>query len=235
MSESSIAHEDNDPIHVIIPAAGMGKRMKSYGPKPLIQIGNSTIIKNQINLLKTHMPKCEIILICGFQANVLMNETPNDILKVENQQYDKTNVARSIGMGLRVAKTCKKVMIVYGDLVFNSATLQNIDMKNSSVVIANNHMGDDEVGCMINKKGKLLNLMYDLPTKWGQISLFMGKELELLKLLCWEDKNYNKFGFEILNLIIQQGGTFQCVSDSSIKIVDIDSSKDIQRASEILL
>ena len=31
---------------IIIPAAGMGRRMKSYGPKPLIKIGNLTIIKN---------------------------------------------------------------------------------------------------------------------------------------------------------------------------------------------
>ena len=37
-------------ISIIIPAAGVGRRMKSYGPKPLIKVGNSTIIKNQINL-----------------------------------------------------------------------------------------------------------------------------------------------------------------------------------------
>ena len=35
-------------ISIIIPAAGVGRRMKSYGPKPLIKVGNSTIIKNQI-------------------------------------------------------------------------------------------------------------------------------------------------------------------------------------------
>ena len=41
-------------IGIIIPAAGMGRRMKSYGPKPLIKIGSSTIIKNQIQLLQTY-------------------------------------------------------------------------------------------------------------------------------------------------------------------------------------
>ena len=38
----------SDQLTVIIPAAGIGRRMKSYGPKSLIKIGNSTIIKNQI-------------------------------------------------------------------------------------------------------------------------------------------------------------------------------------------
>ena len=77
--------------------------------------------------------------------------------------------------------------------------------------------------------------MYDLPNKWGQIAVFVGKELELLKQLCWDEKNYTKFGFEIINQIINKGGRFQCIQNPNIKIVDIDSSKDIQKAKEILL
>ena len=63
----------------------------------------------------------------------------------------------------------------------------------------------------------------------------MGKELELLKDLCWEEKNYKKFGFEIINEIIKQGGEFQCIQNNNIKIIDIDYSRDIQKAKEILL
>ena len=63
----------------------------------------------------------------------------------------------------------------------------------------------------------------------------LPKELELLKQLCWDEKNYTKFGFEIINQIINKGGNFQCIQNPNIKIVDIDSSKDIQKAKEILL
>ena len=115
-----------EKINVIIPAAGIGRRMKSYGPKPLIKIGNSTIIKNQINLLQTYIPDINIVLVCGFKAERLMNETPSSILKVENELYQETNVVRSIGMGLRVVGSTSKVMVVYGDLVFNSAAIKNI-------------------------------------------------------------------------------------------------------------
>ena len=225
---------DTEPISVIIPAAGMGRRMKSYGPKPLIKIGNSTIIKNQISLLQSYIPACQITLICGFQASLLMNETPNDILKVENEHYQQTNVARSIGIGLRVIQNASKVLIVYGDLVFNSNTVKSLSFKQSSVVITNEAMGNDEVGC-VTSNGDLCNLMYDLPKKWGQISIFIGKELALLKQLCWDEKNHRKFGFEIINEIIKQGGKFKCIENDQIKIIDIDSSKDIQRAKEILL
>ena len=164
-----------------------------------------------------------------------MNETPKYILKVENERYADSNVVRSIGMGLRVLSSCPKIIIVYGDLVFNPATLESITLTESSVIVTNDDMGDNEVGCIINKDNLLTNLMYDLPHKWGQIAVFIGKELQLLQQLCWDEKNYTKFGFEIINQIIHKGGLFQCIQNPNIKIVDIDSSKDIQKAKEILL
>ena len=226
----------SDSISVIIPAAGMGRRMKSYGPKPLIKIGNSTIIKNQVSLLQSYIPNSNIILVCGFRAEKLMNETPSHILKVENELYEQTNVVRSIAMGLRISGDCSKVMVVYGDLVFNSETLRSISFKESSIIVTDSTMGVDDVGCIIDESHHTLtNLMYDLPEKWGQISVFVNKELELLKQLCWDEKNNTKFGFEIINQILEKGGKFKCVQNSKIKIVDIDSSKDIPRAKEILL
>ena len=109
-------------------------------------------------------------------------------------------------------------------------------MQESSIIIADHAMGDDEVGCVIdNQTQQLSNLMYDLPHKWGQIAVFMGKELELLKQLCWDEKNYTKFGFEIINQILYKGGHFKCIQNPNIKIVDIDNSKDIQKARDILL
>lgn len=227
--------KNDNNIGIIIPAAGMGRRMKSYGPKPLIKIGDSTIITNQINLLTTYIPHPTIVLVCGFKSNLLMNMTPNYIIKVENENYNQTNVARSIGMGLRAISNCKKLMVVYGDLVFNSTTLKHLSFDQSSIIIAQQGMEIEEVGCTIDNNNQLINLMYDLPNKWGQIAFFINKELELLKQLCWDDKNNSKFGFEIINKIMDRGGKFQCVQHKNIHIVDIDSSKDIEKAKEILL
>ena len=91
------------------------------------------------------------------------------------------------------------------------------------------------MGCIVDKHNYLTHLMYDLPDKWGQIAVFTGKELEYLRQFCWEDKNACRFGFEVMNQIIDKGGKFLCISNDKIKMVDIDSSKDIQKAKEILL
>ena len=213
----------------------MGRRMKSYGPKPLIKIGNSTVINNQVNLLKTYLTNPSIVLVCGFRSDILMNETPHDLLKVENEQYEQTNVVRSIGMGLRVIGNCSKLMVVYGDLVFNAITIKSAEFKESSIIVTETGMGDNEVGCVIDDDGYLTNLMYDLPMKWGQIATFMNEELKLFKQFCWDEKNHTKFGFEVINQIINKGGKFKCIHNKKLNIVDIDSSKDIQKAKEILL
>ena len=227
---------DNDfsNITVIIPAAGVGKRMKSYGPKPLIMIGESTVINMQIATIKSNINARDIILVCGFKADKLMNETPDSIVKIENESYEDNNVIRSIGIALRATRDTDTVLIIYGDLVFNEKALEVLDYSSSSLFTVGNFIGEEEVGCVVNQKGNLENMMYDLPQKWGHIAVFKDYELELLKELCWDKKNYRKFGFEIINRILERGGAFECIRHKDIKIVDIDTSKDIKIAIGIL-
>jgi choline kinase len=163
-----------------------------------------------------------------------MNETPRNIIKIENELYETTNVVRSIGMGLRAAKDTGTILIVYGDLVFNRAAIEKLNLESSSLMLDGGSMSEEEVGCIVNKEGYLESIMYDLPDKWAQIGVFRSKELKILQKLCWDKKNYKKFGFEIINSIIEKGGSFKCVQGDDIRVVDIDSSKDIKRAVEIL-
>jgi choline kinase len=227
---------DKEPsrITVIIPAAGVGRRMKSYGPKPLIMVGKSTVINIQIDTIRSNIDARDIILICGFRADKLMNETPNSLIKIENESYEDSNVIRSIGMGLRAIRDADTVVVVYGDLVFNSAAIESLNLDQSCVIIDDGHMGPNEVGCIIDNEDNLANMMYDLPVKWGQIAVFKNYELTLLKELCWDKRNHRKFGFEIINRIIERGGGFECIRNEDIKIVDIDTSKDINTAIGIL-
>ena len=221
-------------ISVIIPAAGTGKRMKSYGPKPLIKVGESSIINNQVSTIRTHLDVTDIVLICGFKASRLMNATHEAIIKIENELYEESNVARSIGMGLRAIKKSETVVIIYGYLEFNSTAIECLDLSASCIIAGVSTMGDSEVGCIVESNGQLANMMYDLPSKWGQIAVFTGLELQLLKELCWDKKNYRKFGFEIINRIIERGGVFHCIQSEDVKIMDIDTSKDIPKARGIL-
>jgi len=225
----------NEPtaIDIIIPAAGLGKRMKSYGPKPLVRVkGTKTILDQQLKVFKKFLPNANIILVCGFQAIQLMNSTPSNIIKIENENYENTNVARSMGLGLRASQ--HDVLIVYGDLVFNDFCIDQMNLNKSSIFVGKDIMSKSEVGCTINNKQYLEHMMYDLPNKWGQMVFLKDKELQLFKETCWNPSNYNMFGFEVLNEVVAAGGTFNCCSHSKARVIDIDSSKDLERVSEVI-
>ena len=60
----------DNPLTVIIPIAGIGHRMKSYGPKCLLQINSKeTIIQKSIDTVKQVYPYVEIIVVVGFEAD----------------------------------------------------------------------------------------------------------------------------------------------------------------------
>lgn len=225
----TIKDDGFEDLDIIIPAAGMGRRMKSYGPKPLIKIKkDKTILDLQLDMYRSKFPNSNIILVSGFQSLHLMKNSPDHLIKIENESYQCNNVARSIGMGLRASQN-GKVLVVYGDLVFNKLCLDCLDYNHSCVLASNEIMKKNEIGCIVNTKNFYLeNMMYDLQLKWGQISLFTGHELKVLKEICWNPQNYNLFGFEAINKIMQYGGKFKVRTEKDLKVVDVDSSKDLE-------
>ena len=220
-------------VHVIIPSAGIGRRMKSYGCKSLLNIQDKKLIDIQLDHVNNRFPNNEIILITGFDSERLMNHSPDNIIKIENEKYYENNVVRSISIGLRAAKDNQYVLIIFGDILLNMKALDLINQNESSIVISN-HMSDNEVGCNINSKGQLEYMMFDLPNKWGHIIYLTGKELDLFKKHTWNKNKDKKFCFEIINDIVNQGGRIKCIIDDDIKVMDIDTSKDLQKAQEFI-
>ena len=220
-------------INIIIPSAGVGRRMKSYGCKSLLTIRNERLIDIQIKHIENTFNKYEIILVTGFDSDRLINQSPSNLIKIENEKYYENNVVRSICIGLRATKNSNNVLIIFGDVLFNKDCLQHIDINKSSIIISN-HMGHNEVGCNINSKGNLEYMMFDLPNKWGHIVYLTGKELILFKKMACNKNVEKKFCFEIINDIVNMGGKFKCITHDNIKIMDIDTSKDLQIAQEFI-
>jgi choline kinase len=207
--------------------------MKSYGPKSLIELpGNHNVISRQIDLLASAYPHAEIIVTLGFGAEQVIKYLPRSVKVVENELYAETNVARSIGMGLRVANH-SHVLIVYGDLVFTSEAIDGLaGLKSSILVDKSGQIGAGEVGATI-VGGKITHLAYNLPTKWAQILYLTGTELELFKKFAWDKDRRNWFGFEVLNKVLDAGGSFKAIERPSMRIAEIDFSADIENARTI--
>ena len=63
----------DNPLTVIIPVAGMGHRMKSYGPKCLLQANQKeTIIEKTISNVRKEYPYSDIIVVVGFESEKIV-------------------------------------------------------------------------------------------------------------------------------------------------------------------
>ncbi len=222
-----------DDIAIIIPAAGIGRGMKSYGSKSLIELGDGrSIIRRQIDVIRTVHRAADIIVVVGFEAEKVVRALPAGIRAVENESYEHSGVARSILMGLR-ASNARRVLIVYGDLVFNRECLLGFP-KNKSAIVTDTVglIRPDDVGVNLDS-GMAVHFDYGLDTKWGQIAQLTGRELHLYKSIASHQDARRLLGWEIFNRVVDRGGEFQAHEPRDMKLVEVDSPRDIPRTKSI--
>lgn len=230
-AKGSSVNEAGEDLSVVIPAAGVGRRMKSHGPKSLIHIKDCSLIERQIRLVQKYYPKSEIIVVAGFRSDLLREKIRRryPVRIVYNFQHEDTNVCRSIGIGLQACNR-KSVLLIYGDLVFNYKTIKGLHDGISKMVFdSKGSFKEEEVGIMISKEEIVTNLSFGLKNKWCQITYLHGRELKMLEEISIQDEHERWFGYEAINKVIEEGGRFVGVEPSGMKIFEIDSPKDLQR------
>ena len=222
-SNESKDHE----ITVVIPVAGMGHRMKSYGPKCLLQANQKeTILEKTISNIKREYPNSDIIVVVGFESNKVINSLPHYVRIVENPNFEETSIVESIRLGIN-ASANKNLLLVYGDLIFNVYSIRNIE-KNGTCVITDSksRFKDDEVGVTIVQE-KVTMFAYGLEKKWSQIGYFEGEAFDMLKKLCSDKKKSRLYPFEIFNMMIETGVNISAIEPKGMIIKEIDSLKDL--------
>ena len=219
--------EEKKPLSVIIPAAGMGHRMKSYGPKCLLPANNKdTILQKIVKNIQREYPYSDIVVVTGFESEKVIKSLPHNIRIVENNDYETTNTVESIRVGINACAT-DNVLIVYGDLVFNVYSIRNITSNGSCAIIdSKSQFKNEEVGVTV-VDNKVTRFAYGLQKKWSQIAFFENEEFKMLKDLC-SDKRKNKlYPFELFNFMIGKGCTIKSIEPKGMIIKEIDSLKDL--------
>jgi CTP:molybdopterin cytidylyltransferase MocA len=99
----------------LIVAAGLSSRMKDF--KPMMKIGNQTIIKRVILTLKEAGAN-PIVVITGFKADELEESLKDiDVICLRNDKYATTQMFDSVKIGLEYLKDrCDTVLFTPGDI-----------------------------------------------------------------------------------------------------------------------
>ena len=209
---------------IIIPTAGINHRIKINDCRSLLKVGQHTLIERQLLILDKIFNRKEIIVVGGYYADRLYQNLPSSIIRAYNSDYNDTSVISSINVGLKCASS-DLIIIIYGDLFFNKRLL-SLPFRKESCVISNDLMNDRNVGINMDG-GRLVSMFYDLPNKWAQVAFFMGKELELLRQICDDEKNSRMLGYECINQIIDMGGSFGVEKPRNGIAIDVDTVYDL--------
>lgn len=215
---------------VIVPAAGIGKRMKSHGPKANIQIDkNNTVIDRIFSIINRNFEKTENIVVVGFQKEKLTFKNKS-IKTVFNENFENTNVSKSINLGI-INSSSKDCLVIYGDIVFDKNIFKNFDSSKSCIWVEKSQKRNSEIG--INSENNIVeHFSYGIYPKWAHIVFLKEKDKNIFLSISNNQKTNKWFGFEILNKMIDMGVKFEIKTIE--EVVEIDTYLDINKAKKFV-
>jgi choline kinase len=213
---------------IIIPAAGLGTRLGLDQPKATVRLLNQTIIERQLDLLQSRFPSAPILVVGGYKADYLRNILPRSIQFIQNESYHQNNVAFSIHLAIKRMET-EEALVVYGDLVFDDDFVWNICIEQSSVLVGSAVNRRYEVGVNV-VDGKAVHFSHGTKPKWCHVAYFAENEANLFSEFA--AKRPRLFGFEIMNFILDVGGSFKV--NEAEGLVEVDEPDDVRRAKRLL-
>lgn len=222
-----------DDLTVIIPTAGCGSRIM-YSPKSLIQLDNGqNLLSRQIDIINESFQPTKIYCVVGFKKNQIKKEIKNKSVDfIENNDYENTNVTHSIGLALKEISKNQNVLIIYGDLVFKDI---KIPFSSGTSILSDfskeKFFKKDEVG--INSiDSSVINMNYGVKNKWCHVLYVDKKDRDTIDEVFIDENNKKLFGFESINIAIEQGVEFKNIRNENI--IEIDSYKDLIKANNYI-
>lgn len=189
-----------------------------------------TVLNHQLDSIKKRFNNYEVIMVTGLDAIQVLNECPNDICVVENEKYETTGHSRSLAIGLK-ACTTENIIVIYGDTVFNSYTLDT-DFEVSKIFVKSDTT-KQAVGCNV-VKNHVEQMMFGInQNRWSQMFFVTGNELKLWRKFLYNRAKDNRYGFESLNYVMDNNGKFLADKPQGSSVVNIFSYADLQKAKKL--
>ena len=129
----------DEKITFIFLAENYGYRMKSYGPVPLIEIGEKTLLEHQIQVIQSTFVNFEIIICSGFETQkiyhyVQQNFAPSVPIRiVENQVYFHSNCCEGLRLCMNNTRS-ERIIVCGGGVLLTVPYLRSLNIKKSSIL-----------------------------------------------------------------------------------------------------
>lgn len=201
---------------VIISCAGIGSRLGLAKTKALIDIGNKTLIRWQLELFKEVE---DVRVVVGFQANDVIREVKkyrNDVIFVYNHNYFDTKTGASYYLGARDGN--ELAIEIDGDLLVHPDDIKLLLETNGEWIAYTDKMSDNPIYCKTNENGEVLSFS----NEQGDYE-WTGP--------CCINKNKLKFSS---GHVFNQLEPYLPMKGIKIRACDIDTYDDYQRALQFI-
>lgn len=201
---------------VIISCAGIGSRLGLAKTKALIDIGNKTLIRWQLELFKEVE---DVRVVVGFQANDVIREVKkyrNDVIFVYNHNYFDTKTGASYYLGARDGN--ELAIEIDGDLLVHPDDIKLLLETSGEWIAYTDKMSDNPIYCKTNENGEVLSFS----NEQGDYE-WTGP--------CCINKNKLKFSS---GHVFNQLEPYLPMKGIKIRACDIDTYDDYQRALQFI-
>jgi choline kinase len=141
-------------MKAIILAAGRGTRLDGAAVKPkcLVQVGGSTLLHRQIQILRSLNIR-KIVVVIGFAADSIREECDSEITFVENLQFDETSSLYSLWLARE--HLTDGFVVLNSDVLFHPQLLAHLieSAHEDALLISDtdpNPLGDEEMKVKLN-------------------------------------------------------------------------------------
>jgi len=233
-------------MQAIILAGGRGTRLRPHTeeiPKPLLVVGEKTILGHQIETLSKEGVS-PIVIVTGFLAEkietfVKENFPKEKFIFVHNEEYESSKPAFAIIKSLE--HLTESTIYLNGDVFYEPQILKEvIENKNeSATAIQETNWDEEEVNVIVDENGFVTELSKNL-TKEESFGEFIGVTkigVDFIKSIKdvadneGEEVFRHSFAIDLLNHVIHRSeNKMAAVNVTKLKEIEIDTQEDLTSA-----
>lgn len=233
----------DDGTSVVILATLPDSGIKSLGSKSLLTFKGKYLIEHQLDAIRQGLrnKKYDITIMSGFDSQRMIKFL-SPICKKYDIQIVKQNYENNLNFGGSLIDSIshtkyKNILSINYGLLFKPNIISAMvkDHSRNTVVVSNNHSYNSnlKVGCY-DQNNQVVNLFYNLgEKKYLDINYWGANTVDFIKKNLFFANNHNRFIFELVNLLIGYGHSFDSLVVDPKHCLLIDSMKTLTRSKRI--